>query len=581
MSLATGTILQNRYRIVKLIGQGGFGAVYRGWDLSLEQLVAVKENLGKTAEARRQFEHEAKLLARLRHPNLPRVGDHFVLPGQGQYLVMDFVEGQSLAALLAARGGPLAEAEALPWMRQVCDALTYLHGRTPPIIHRDIKPENIIITAEGRAMLVDFGISKVYDPSKGTTIGAKAVTPGYSPPEQYGRGRTDGRSDVYSLGATLYTLLTGHVPPEAPDLSSGADVLTPPRAVNPAVSEATSAAIVAAMALSMSQRLADAGSFKRLLPVIVPPLLPTQSPTIPPPAVRRSPSRLPWSRHPKLGGTPPLPKTAAVSAKWKRIPPSLRGLLVLIALAFLVLGGIGVCAWVNTIYIFNLEGIAVDSEGSIYVVTDWNSNRVQKYTATGILLAEWGGEGRDVGQFIVPTDIDVDDDGNIYVTDSNNHRIQKFTANGTFVEQWGSRGSRQGEFIFPLSMDVGDDGNVYVVDFENYRIQKFTADGIFLDTWGSQGSDPGQFILPMGIAVDAGGNVYVVDSLNSRIQRFTSDGVLINAWGSEGSGAGQFSGPSGIAVASDGTVYVVDSGNHRIQLFTPDGEFIASWGRAD
>ncbi len=185
-------------------------------------------------------------------------------------------------------------------MHQVCDALTYRHTRTPPIIHRDIKPEKIIITApggptaEGRAMLVDFGISKLYGPGKDTTIRAKAVTPGYSPPEQYGRGRTDGRSDVYSLGATLYTLLTGQTPPEAPDLSSGADVLMPPRQVNRAVSEATSAAIVAAMALSMSQRLVDAAAFERRLPapppvappapkpapasIIVPPTLPSANP---------------------------------------------------------------------------------------------------------------------------------------------------------------------------------------------------------------------------------------------------------------------------------------------------------------
>ena len=122
----------------------------------------------------------------------------------------------------------------------MCGALAYLHQRTPPVIHRDIKPENIILTNEGRAVLVDFGISKVYDPTKGTTVGAKAVTPGYSPPEQYGRGRTDARSDVYALGATLYTLLTGQTPPEAPDLSSGADALVPPRVVNAAVSEETS-----------------------------------------------------------------------------------------------------------------------------------------------------------------------------------------------------------------------------------------------------------------------------------------------------------------------------------------------------
>ena len=264
MTLATGTTLLNRYRIVKLVGQGGFGAVYRGWDTALSRAVAVKENIDTGPESQRQFEREAKLLANLRHANLPTVFDHFVLP-DGQFLIMEYVEGKSLHEMLIERGGPLEEADVVEWARQVCDALTYLHTHTPPIIHRDIKPENIIITADDRAVLVDFGISKLYDPGKGTTVGAKAITPGYSPLEQYGRGRTDARSDVYSLGATLYSLLTDKLPPEAPDLSSGADVLMPPREVNPAVSEKASAAVVAAMTPAISQRLVSAAALSHML----------------------------------------------------------------------------------------------------------------------------------------------------------------------------------------------------------------------------------------------------------------------------------------------------------------------------
>ena len=265
MTLATGTTLHDRYRIVRLVGQGGFGAVYRGWDLSLRQPVAVKENSAGDVESQRRFGHEATLLAGLRHPSLPVVIDHFILPGQGQYLVMDFIEGKSLGDLLDERGGPLSEAEVLPWIRQVADALTYLHTASPPIIHRDIKPDNIIIAPNGRAVLVDFGISKLFRPGQRTTVGSQAVTPGYSPPEQYGRGQTDARSDVYALGATLYTLLTGHMPPEAPDLSSGAGMLRPPRQVNPAISEPTSQAIVAAMTLMMDRRLPSAAAFTGLL----------------------------------------------------------------------------------------------------------------------------------------------------------------------------------------------------------------------------------------------------------------------------------------------------------------------------
>ncbi len=159
MPLIQGQLLNNRYRIARLIGQGGFGAVYRAWDTAMNQPVAIKANLDTGQEAQKQFYREASFLARLRHPNLPRVTDHFTMPGQGQYLVMDFVEGQNLKELLLTRGQPFSEVEALPWIEQIFDALTYLHGLTPPIIHRDIKPANIIITPDGKPMLVDFGLS--------------------------------------------------------------------------------------------------------------------------------------------------------------------------------------------------------------------------------------------------------------------------------------------------------------------------------------------------------------------------------------------------------------------------------------
>jgi len=159
MTLSQGEVLQGRYRVVKKLGEGGFGAVYQAWDINLECHRAVKENLDISIKAQHQFKFEAKILNQLSHPNLPRVIDHFIIAGQGQYLVMDYVEGQDLALML--QNGPLPESRVLPWIIQVCDALSYLHAQTPPVIHRDIKPENIKITPEGKAMLVDFGISKI------------------------------------------------------------------------------------------------------------------------------------------------------------------------------------------------------------------------------------------------------------------------------------------------------------------------------------------------------------------------------------------------------------------------------------
>ena len=241
MPLQLGQVLEARYRVDALLAQGGMGAVYRATDLHLGTVVALKENLGPDPAAQRQFAYEASILATLQHPCLPRVIDHFSVPGQGQYLVMDFVEGEDLDRTLANRGR-LREAEALAYVYPVLDALEYLHGQNPPVIHRDIKLANIRITPNRRVFLVDFGLAKVHIPSAKTTACARAVTPGFSPPEQYGLGGTDARSDLYALGATLYALLTGAPPPEATDRTSGAAVLIPPGQLGIPVSPVVEAA---------------------------------------------------------------------------------------------------------------------------------------------------------------------------------------------------------------------------------------------------------------------------------------------------------------------------------------------------
>ena len=253
MALKPGEVVKQRYRIVKQLGQGGFGAVYRAEDLSLKTFCALKENLDYWEEAQRQFEREARLLAGLRHPNLPRVTDYFSIPAQGQYLVMDFIEGYDLQTILDRIGQPLAEKQVVAWIDQICDALGFLHTQNPPIIHRDVKPANIKITPNGHAMLVDFGIAKTYDPNVRTTIGARAVTPGYSPVEQYGHEKTDPRADLYALGATMYTLLTCQRPPESISRVTGT-ALVSPRRVNPKVSQHMEQVILRAMQVLAIER---------------------------------------------------------------------------------------------------------------------------------------------------------------------------------------------------------------------------------------------------------------------------------------------------------------------------------------
>lgn len=256
-------LLLERYRILRELGRGGFGAVYSAWDINLNHKCAIKENLETTPEAQRQFSREATVLANLSHPNLPRVTDHFSIQNQGQYLVMDFVEGDDLLSLVE-RQGKLPVEQAVRWVIQVAEALTYLHGQQPPVLHRDIKPSNIRITPEGKAMLVDFGLVKVYNPSLKTTLGARAVTPGYAPPEQYGKGMTDVRTDIYALGATLYNLLTGQEPLESVQRIAG-EKIAPAPALNPSVSQKLGQVLEQAMSLEPAKRYQSAAELKTAL----------------------------------------------------------------------------------------------------------------------------------------------------------------------------------------------------------------------------------------------------------------------------------------------------------------------------
>jgi serine/threonine protein kinase len=266
--LPSKTILQDRYRIVDLIGLGGVGAVYLTEDLHLrEKRCALKEIQYSTdagpevqEELRRQFHREAIALANLDHPNLPKVFDYFSQDGR-DYLVMDYVAGPNLKEVLdetRATGAALPERQVLDWADQICDALVYLHSQDPPIIHRDVKPANIKVTADNVVKLVDFGLVKFSDPRDPRTITLLQAygTPTYAPLEQYGAGsgRTDPRSDIYSLGATLYHLLTGRAPANAQQRFLEPESLLAPRSLNLRISHLTEYLILKAMAVRPDDR---------------------------------------------------------------------------------------------------------------------------------------------------------------------------------------------------------------------------------------------------------------------------------------------------------------------------------------
>jgi serine/threonine protein kinase len=258
MMAQTDALIAGRYRMGRLLGSGGFGAVYLATDERLHRPVAIKvcstQRLptDDAAEAARLFQSEALTLARLRHPGLTAIWDYFNQDNEW-YLVMEYVPGETLRDLMRRVAGPLPQAEALNYARQLCAVLTYLHQQYPPVVFRDLKPGNVMVTPEGQLKLIDFGIARLFSPGKIADT-AQFGTPGYAPPEQYG-GQTEPRSDIFSLGVLLHQMLTGHNPASSPF------ALPPARSLNPTIPPALESLIAQATAYEIADRVASAAEF--------------------------------------------------------------------------------------------------------------------------------------------------------------------------------------------------------------------------------------------------------------------------------------------------------------------------------
>lgn len=287
-------ILRGRYKIRERIGEGGMGSIYLADDMRLKgRQCALKEVEYDRAlpedireEAREQFLREATVLARLDHPNLPKVSDFFS-NGPRDYLVMDYVPGRDLRSmLLEARRNKkfLPEKEVLAWGEQIANALTFLHSQEPSIVHRDIKPSNLKLMPHGLIKLVDFGLVKILAPEEVTiTIIQGQGTALYTPLEQYGGSdaHTDIRSDIYSFGATLYHLLTNEPPADARKRFLAPESLTPLRQINPSLSPRTEKAVMWAMSMHPDERPHTVNEFKQaLLGYRETPTLPIFSPRV-------------------------------------------------------------------------------------------------------------------------------------------------------------------------------------------------------------------------------------------------------------------------------------------------------------
>jgi serine/threonine protein kinase len=250
--LDTRTTIGGHYVIDGLINRGGFGAVYRGIDSSEgDRLCAIKETYDVTPTARRRALMEAAVLFTVKSKHLPRVYDAFEANGRF-YQVMQLIEGKTLQQLLKLQGRPCTEREVVNWLVPIMHVLNELHSRNPAVIHRDIKPGNIILTPDRTAVLVDFGLTKLYDPNRDTQTLVRAVSGGYSPVEQY-VGKTSPQSDIYAMAATMYFLLTLKLPPESVNRSYH-DELIAPRLLNPMLSPNLERVLLKAMSVDADQR---------------------------------------------------------------------------------------------------------------------------------------------------------------------------------------------------------------------------------------------------------------------------------------------------------------------------------------
>lgn len=270
--LEAGKLLQKRYRIEKQIGQGGMGAVYVAKDERFKSTVAIKEMLFSEETYKKAFEREARLLNSLRHPALPNVSDYFS-EGDGQFLVMEYIPGEDLYEKLEKTGKPFPLEKVLIWAGQLLDALDYLHNQTIPVIHRDIKPQNLKLTSNNQIILLDFGLAKGNPTDVSHHTASKSIfgySPGYASLEQIQGTGTDPRSDLYSLAATLYHLLTGTPPTDALTramnvLSERDDPLKAAHLVSDEIPPGVSEVLRRAMSLNANQRPASVKEMRELL----------------------------------------------------------------------------------------------------------------------------------------------------------------------------------------------------------------------------------------------------------------------------------------------------------------------------
>jgi serine/threonine protein kinase len=534
---SAGRLLHQRYRLQQTLGQGGMGAVYLAQDTQLgNRLVAVKEMStsrllpSEVPHAVAQFRNEAHLLASLHHPNLPAIHEYFSAEDRW-YLVMSFIEGQSLQSLLdAAPSNKLPVEQVVRIGLELCEALEYLHTHDPQIIFRDLKPLNIMLTPKGHVCLIDFGIARHFKPEQANDT-APYYTVGYAPPEQYGQAQTSPHSDIYSLGATLHQMLSGHDPSKQPfqfALLHLADSALP---------ESLSTLIAHMVEMNEQARPASVAEIKEQLECVPTPQhrVPTQKAQLGKPKLTIPQSSLPVLPLPPQPGKMRIPAKTSVSRR----------------LALSTLVGLIIIALTSSIAWFVTQHATLAGNPTAHATVPVRSPTTHPTISAGITT-----------EFAIhtvnsePNEIVTGPDGNLWFTESTGNNISRITPQGTVI-------------TFPLptpksnpaGITTGPDGNLWFTESAGNKIGRITPQDTITE-----------FLLPTlngtpgRITIGPDHNLWFTERNGNKIGRITPQGTI-----TEFLLPTPNSTPEGITTGPDSNLWFTEYSGNKIGRITPQG----------
>jgi serine/threonine-protein kinase len=559
--------LGGHYRLVRQIAAGGMGRVFEAVDTLTGQHVAAKLMFARSEadpKAFLRFQQESHVLAALDHPNIVRVVGAFA-EEHASCIIMELVEGNSVADVIERE--PLTLGRIKHMAMQVTAALAGAHERG--IVHRDIKPDNIMLADGDQVKVTDFGIARLMRPLGETTLTATGMamgTPLYMSPEQIQAGEIDNRTDIYSLGAVLYRLVTGRPPFAGDDPVSIAykhvhELPIPPRVLRPELPEAWESAILRALAKDPNERYQTAVAMERALAE-----LPEEAD-----ARKQAPlvSVAP-GRYPDVVDVTPRIASRGRSRRtvWRAVP----AVVLLVAALLLAIRALGVGASGSGADLLSgPTGIALDGRGFLYVV-DADNNRVREFSPAGESVGSLGSSGNGILQFSTPSDIVIRPPDRLYVSDAGNKRILVI---------------QDGREVNDMQFDVGSlgldrHGNVYGTDYGHAQIRVFHGEGPDFTSIVIPEINVSSFSFPAGIVVGSADQIYIADRLHNGVAVLSASGgeqlFLGRKDRQTGTAPGEFNTPSDVALDRQGNVYVADTYNNRVQRLSPSGEPRAVWG---